>query len=109
MSRYASVHINPQGPGDTRPTALQIVKDEDLIGKLTGKVILITGGNSGIGLETAKVLHATGATIYITARDSDKIEKAIEEIKVWPEAKSDAPVYGIEMSLDSFEIGRAHV
>ncbi|RFN52851.1 hypothetical protein FIE12Z_2864 [Fusarium flagelliforme] len=107
MSRYASVHVNPQGPGDARPTALQIVKDEDLVGKLTDKVILITGGNSGIGLETAKVLHATGATVYITARSSDKIEKAIEEIKAWPETKSEAPVYGIEMRLDSFASVRA--
>ncbi|CAG7558006.1 unnamed protein product [Fusarium equiseti] len=107
MSRYADVHISPQGPGDARPTALQIAKDEDLIGKLTDKVILITGGNSGIGLETAKVLHATGATIYITARSVDKIEKAIQEIKAWPEAKSEAPVYGIEMRLDSFASVRA--
>ena len=107
MSRYASVHVNPQGPGDARPTALQIIKDEGLIGKLTDKVILITGGNSGLGLETAKALHGTGATIYITARDSNKIEKAIEEIKAWPEAKSDAPVCGIEMSLDSFASVRA--
>ncbi|KAH7184695.1 uncharacterized protein B0J16DRAFT_362414 [Fusarium flagelliforme] len=107
MSRYASVHVSPQGPGDARPTALQIVKDEDLIGKLTDKVILITGGNSGIGLETAKALHATGATVYITARSSDKIEKAIEEIKAWPETKSEAPVYGIEMRLDSFASVRA--
>ncbi|RBR11241.1 uncharacterized protein FIESC28_09125 [Fusarium coffeatum] len=107
MSRYADVHVNPQGPGDARPTALQIVKDEGLIGKLTDKVILITGGNSGIGLETAKVLRATGATIYITARDSDKIEKAIEEIKSYPEAKSEAPVYGIELRLDSFTSVRA--
>ena len=107
MSRYTSVHANPQGPGDARPTALQIIKDEGLIGKLTDKVVLITGGNSGIGLETAKVLHATGATIYITARDSNKVEKAIEEIKAWPEAESDAPVYGIEMSLDSYASVRA--
>ncbi|CCT75389.1 related to reductases [Fusarium fujikuroi IMI 58289] len=68
MSRYARAHINPQGPGDTRPTALQIVKDEGLLDKLTDKVVLITGGNQGIGLETARALHATGATVYITAR-----------------------------------------
>ncbi|OBS25131.1 hypothetical protein FPOA_05666 [Fusarium poae] len=107
MSRYAAAHVNPQGPGDARPTALQIVKDEGLIGKLTDKVILITGGNSGIGLETAKVLHATGATIYITARTSEKLEKAIDEIKSWPEAESAAPVYGIELQLDSFASVRA--
>ena len=75
MCRYAAVSVNPQGPGDARPTALQIIKDEDLIGKLTDKVMLITGGNSGIGLETAKVLHATGATIYITARDSNRLRR----------------------------------
>ncbi|KAM0232935.1 hypothetical protein ACHAPO_007395 [Fusarium lateritium] len=107
MSRYAAVHANPQGPGDARPTALQIVKDEEAVGKHTDKVILITGGNSGIGLETAKVLHATGATVYITARDSEKLEKAINDIKSWPETESAAPVYGIELQLDSFKSVRA--
>jgi NAD(P)-dependent dehydrogenase (short-subunit alcohol dehydrogenase family) len=107
MSRYAAVHANPQGPGDARPTALQIIKDENLLGKLSDKVILITGGNSGVGLETAKALHATGATIYITARTSEKLEKAINDIKSWPEAESEAPVYGIELRLDSFSSVRA--
>ncbi|PCD24508.1 hypothetical protein AU210_013627 [Fusarium oxysporum f. sp. radicis-cucumerinum] len=32
MSRYAAAHANPQGPGDARPTALQIIKDEDVEG-----------------------------------------------------------------------------
>ncbi|KAM0387009.1 hypothetical protein ACHAQC_011200 [Fusarium culmorum] len=101
MPRYTAAHANLQGPGDARPTALQIVKDEDLVGKLTDKVILVTGGNSGLGLETAKTLHATGATVYITARTSEKLEEAIKDIKAWPEAESSAPVYGIELQLDS--------
>lgn len=47
--RYADSHIDTQGPGDARPTALDIVKDEGMLGKLAGKVILITGASSGIG------------------------------------------------------------
>jgi hypothetical protein len=38
MSRYTEAHKNPTGPGDARPTALQIVKDEGYLGKMTNKV-----------------------------------------------------------------------
>lgn len=38
FKRYAAVHENPKGAGDGRPTALQIIKDNDLEGKLIGKV-----------------------------------------------------------------------
>ena len=47
MSRYSQVHANPQGEGDARPTALQILRDENLEGKLVGKVIVITGASAG--------------------------------------------------------------
>ncbi|GIJ88208.1 hypothetical protein Asppvi_007126 [Aspergillus pseudoviridinutans] len=68
-ARYADVHKNPQGPGDARPTAIQIIRDEGLEGQLTGSSILITGVSSGIGVETAKALFTTGATLYLTARN----------------------------------------
>lgn len=42
--KYEAVHSDPHGPGDERPTALQIVHDEQLESKLTGKVFLVTGG-----------------------------------------------------------------
>jgi hypothetical protein len=45
--RYASVYASPKGPGDARPTALQVVKDNDMIDKLSGKVVLLTGGSNG--------------------------------------------------------------
>lgn len=48
-SRYAAAHADPAGPGDGRPSALDIVKDEGLEGKLSDKVVLITGCSSGIG------------------------------------------------------------
>lgn len=47
MSRYAAAHVKPEGPGDSRPTALDIVRDEELVGKLVGRVVLITGASSG--------------------------------------------------------------
>ena len=50
MSRYAKVHESRNGPGDSRPTALEIVEDENMVGKLGGKVIIVTGGSSGIGV-----------------------------------------------------------
>ncbi|KAH8802435.1 putative short-chain dehydrogenase/reductase, partial [Xylogone sp. PMI_703] len=80
MSRYAAAHVDPQGPGDARPTALQVIRDEGLEGKLVGKVIVITGASSGIGIETARALSATGATLYLTARDLKKAETTLAGI-----------------------------
>ncbi|KAK7432969.1 hypothetical protein QQZ08_000440 [Neonectria magnoliae] len=77
MSPYASAHANPQGPGDARPTAIQIIKDEAAEGKLVGKVIVITGVSSGLGVETARALALTGATLFLTARDLAKAQSAL--------------------------------
>lgn len=55
--KYAEAHAHPQGPGDARPTAMQVVKDEDLMGKLADKVILITGASSGIGTLMLSTRH----------------------------------------------------
>lgn len=107
MSRYTASHVNTQGPGDARPIALQVVEDEGLIGKLDGKVVLLTGANSGIGLETARAVHATGATLFITARDSVKAQRAIDMINNGPSHRSDAPIYAIEIRLDSLASVRA--
>jgi NAD(P)-dependent dehydrogenase (short-subunit alcohol dehydrogenase family) len=80
MSRYAAAHLKPEGPGDARPTALQIIKDEGVEGKLRGQVIVITGTSSGLGIETVRVLATTGATLYLTARDLDKAKSALDGI-----------------------------
>ena len=77
MSRYAEAHISPQGPGDARPTALQIVHDEGLEGKLRDKVIVITGTSSSISIETARTLASTGARLFLTARDLTKYKTAL--------------------------------
>jgi NAD(P)-dependent dehydrogenase (short-subunit alcohol dehydrogenase family) len=50
------------------------------MGKLDGKVALVTGGNSGIGLATARRFVAEGAFVYITGRRQDSLDAAVKEI-----------------------------
>lgn len=53
----------------------------DDIPDLTGKVILVTGGNTGVGKETVKQLLAHNAKVYLAARSAQKANEAIEELK----------------------------
>ncbi len=48
---------------------------------LTDKVIVITGGHSGIGLETTRVLSEKGAKVIVGARDLDKAKRALSHAK----------------------------
>ena len=48
--------------------------------KLVGKKALITGGNSGIGLATARVFIAEGAQVAITGRDQKTLDAAVVEL-----------------------------
>ena len=50
------------------------------MGKLEGKVAVITGGNSGIGLATAKEFKEQGARVVITGRDQQTLDDAKREI-----------------------------
>jgi len=50
------------------------------MGKLDGKVALITGGNSGIGLATAKRFVKEGAFVFITGRTQSKLDEAVKQV-----------------------------
>ena len=50
------------------------------MGKLEGKIALVTGGNGGIGLATAKRFVSEGAYVFITGRRNEELAAAVKEI-----------------------------
>lgn len=63
---------------------------------MRGKTVLVTGANTGIGLETAAGLAAMGADVVITSRDTGKGAAAMKEIK---ERHADANVTAMQLDL----------
>jgi len=55
-------------------TTENVIKDIDL----KGKIAIVTGGNTGIGLETVKTLAKAGATVIVPARDVEKAKKNLQ-------------------------------
>ncbi|KAK6981593.1 hypothetical protein R3P38DRAFT_2578349 [Favolaschia claudopus] len=60
-----------------RPDKFNPARD---IPDLSGKVIIVTGGNSGIGYETVKALLSKNAKVYLAARSKSKAIPAIEQL-----------------------------
>eukprot|EP01101_Sappina_pedata_P006523 TRINITY_DN3255_c0_g1_i1.p1 TRINITY_DN3255_c0_g1~~TRINITY_DN3255_c0_g1_i1.p1 ORF type:complete len:460 (-),score=178.42 TRINITY_DN3255_c0_g1_i1:80-1459(-) len=77
-------------------TAEEVAKDINL----EGKNIIVTGCNTGIGLETARVLAARGATIFMACRSVDKSKKAMESILA---ANKDAKLENLHLDLGNLQ------
>src|SRR5215471_21580081 len=54
-----------------------VVRGQDM----AGQTVLVIGGSSGIGLETARLARANGADIILTARDPDRLHRAGLELE----------------------------
>jgi len=48
--------------------------------RLNGRVALVTGASSGLGVQFARALHGAGATVVLTARRADRLEALAEEL-----------------------------
>lgn len=64
-----------KSPFHAKSTALEVVKGVDL----SGKYAIVTGGYSGIGVETVRALVAAGAEVLVPARDIAKAKEALKE------------------------------
>ncbi|MEA5425492.1 SDR family NAD(P)-dependent oxidoreductase [Arcicella lustrica] len=76
-NNYQGALQKPIGSGfNATSTSSDVIRGIDL----TGKIAIVTGGNTGIGLETTKTLVAAGATVIVLARDTEKAKKNLEGI-----------------------------
>src|SRR6185312_8299253 len=62
---------------NAKSTAAEVAANHDL----TGKIALVTGGNSGLGYETVKTLADRGAQVIVGARDTRKAEDKLSNFK----------------------------
>ncbi|PZR29787.1 MAG: oxidoreductase [Citrobacter freundii] len=77
QNNYNGALQQPLNTGfSAKSTANDVIKGIDL----TGKVAIVTGGNTGIGLETTRVLAAAGATVIVPARDVEKAKRNLQGI-----------------------------
>lgn len=77
QNNYQGALQQPTGSGfSAKSTTEDVIKGIDL----TGKIAIVTGGNTGIGLETTKTLSAAGATVIVPARDVEKASKNLQGI-----------------------------
>jgi NAD(P)-dependent dehydrogenase (short-subunit alcohol dehydrogenase family) len=74
--------------------------DRSLKGTVGGKVVLVTGGSSGIGLAAACKFAEAGAVTIICARGEDKLADAVKEIEAWAKARGTASPQVHSYSVD---------
>jgi len=64
---------------------------------VAGKHVVITGGSSGIGLATAKLLAREGASVTIMARDQKKLDDAVKEISAERKNPSQKVTFSVQL------------
>ena len=78
---YAKTKTTPQHPIGSgfgaETTAAEVIRGIDL----SGKTAIVTGGYSGIGLETTRTLHSAGAKVVVPARDLSKAGNALASMR----------------------------
>jgi NAD(P)-dependent dehydrogenase (short-subunit alcohol dehydrogenase family) len=86
----------PPNPPGYRKTAEEISQGIDL----KGKVAIVTGASSGLGVETSRVLALRGAHVILAVRDTKKAEPFLEQIK---KSTNNDKVEIIRLDLGSFD------
>lgn len=77
QNNYQGALQKPIGSGfNATSTTADVIKRIDL----TGKIAIVTGGNTGIGLETTKTLAFAGAMVIVLARDIEKAKRNLQGI-----------------------------
>ncbi|KAJ3505912.1 hypothetical protein NM208_g16140 [Fusarium decemcellulare] len=102
-----------------RPTEPEFTEKDlpNLAGKPTtsfiGQIYIVTGGNSGIGKELARMLYSRNGTIYVGARSEEKAKRAIDDIRRAEPSSTGALVFlhldladlrSIKNSVESFTL-----
>ncbi|WP_104383260.1 SDR family NAD(P)-dependent oxidoreductase [Sphingobacterium sp. HMA12] len=76
-NNYQGALQYPIGSGfNAASTSRDVIQGIDL----TGKIAIVTGGNTGIGLETTKTLAEAGATVIVPARDVEKAKRNLNGV-----------------------------
>lgn len=77
QQNYQGILQKPTGSGfNAKSTTTAVIQGIDL----TGRTAIVTGGNTGIGLETVKALSNAGAMVIVPARDIEKAKKNLNGI-----------------------------
>jgi NAD(P)-dependent dehydrogenase (short-subunit alcohol dehydrogenase family) len=101
---YRSVRIDGSKTVDIRAGKAERQKEQVMPGKFDGKVAVVTGGNSGIGLATAERLAREGAKVFVTGRRNEQLDAAVKKIghgAVGVQGDDDASyVNGAELFVD---------
>jgi NAD(P)-dependent dehydrogenase (short-subunit alcohol dehydrogenase family) len=76
---------------------------------LAGRVCIVTGSNTGIGKEVARILYSKNARVYVAARSEDKARAAIQDIKGSTLSTSPSTTGSLEfLSLDLSDLTHVH-